>query len=244
MNVISRLVLWGALSVSPLFCSALERSVESNSAEDSNFSYFYSDREIAIVELGGSASICQWVYERLDKPNGFFDEKYNWLNVDYDLLKFPGEYYGKIKYLKVDIDGDMQPETVVKLNSYVGGELNWTDLLVMEDSYEFNYPVSVESIYKNTRFSLNRSGKDGFLDKVRNWEREGVDVVSYPDRLYGYLVYPISSNAAHLFEYNEQVYIFVRGRAEDENRRIGLVLRVVRSGSGEYNNRDICFFRK
>ncbi|MGP4844152.1 hypothetical protein ACTXGQ_08465 [Marinobacter sp. 1Y8] len=112
----------------------------------------------------------------------------------------------------------------------------------MKDSYEFNYPVSIESIYKNTSFSLNQSGKDGFSDKVRSWEREGVDVVSYPDRLYGYLVYPISSNAANLFEYNEQVYVFVRDRAEDEIRKIGLVLRVVKSSSGEYNNRDICFF--
>jgi len=242
MGLILRFLLWGALSVFPLSSLALEKSVESKSADKSNFSYFYSGSEASIVQLGGDANICRWVYERIDKSNGVFGEKYSWLDVDYDLLKFPDEYYGKIQYLKLDIDGDGQLEVVVKLHSYIGGELNWTDFLVMEDSYEFKYPVSTESIYKNTNFSLNRSGRDGFLDKVRDWEREGIDVVSYPDRLYGFLVYPISSDSVHLFEYKNKVYIFLSGSAEDDDRRIGLVLRIVKSGSGELNNRDICFF--
>lgn len=204
------------------------------------------DEAFEVIELKSSGDVCRWVTDRFDYSSGELKDKYEWKNVSAELLKYPKEYYGYIKYLAVDIDNDGKEDNLAKVTTYLGGTLSALELVISEPEHLFNYPVSVHKILSNSLFWLNEDGRSRFRDELNKLKKNGIDLYSNRDFQYGFSAYKIQHKSIDVFRYQNKNYVLLNNYHDpysEPNEEVGLVVSVNTKSDGSFYNKDICFFK-
>lgn len=198
------------------------------------------------VDLEGASDVCEQASKNLDTSTGYLSESVKWENVEPQLLKYPKEYSGYIKYLNVDIDNDGFTENLVKAPSYLGGTLTAVELYLLPSKTLDEPLISIESIMKNSLFNIKREGKKQFLKKFNNLRSEGQNTYSNPDFSYGFSVYAMQNKFVEVFTYEKKNFILLNNFLDAHRpigNRVGLVLEITGSANTGYRLIEKCFFK-
>ncbi len=195
-----------------------------------------------ITDLQDSSHICQWVIDKFNTKEGILKNSSEWRNVKSEILKYPKEYSGYIKYLLVDIDNNGEKEYLVKVTSRLGGTLSALNLIIVDENTLFNPPVLIENLLQNAIFSLNRNGSLKFSQESKRLREIGIDI-SDPRLTYGYSAYQLQNKFIDVFKFNDKHYLLLNNYLDPYNEKLALVASVNKSLEKIYYVSDLCFFK-